>query len=457
MTKCGGAAGRTDSTRPNAAPALCRSFSRPGGRPSAYPVVVHRENHAFSRPGGWNRAHVSGQNVAVLRFAPRITGRLMTTAALLMTARSEGAKRQPLLLLIDSSPPSVAPRVRRTIITTLAKELASQGLMTRRGVAGGQARLRIEALLAEAKRLSREFREKQALAELAAAEAAYREAAAALRSVKPLIKILLMRAQLEADAGNDARARVSLRRALVLDPQLELDPVRFQPRLVKAVQGIRRLLARSRGQIRVSSRSDKLPVLLDGRPSGTTPLLAKLPAGEHFVVVSSRGRVVGQSFKVRRGRTASVSLDAVSGPPPDSELQQLARSLRLDWAARLDVVRAAPGAAVSPKLRLLLRLVAAKGARVHRVRSAPFALRRRRPALRGVASAARNLIRGMAPRPPVVRRQQRRPRQKVAEDESIVGKWWFWTAIGGAALAAGGVTAAVLLSGDDDVRLRLVR
>ena len=100
--------------------------------------------------------------------------------------------------------------------------------------------------------------------------------------------------------GQTDRSRAAFREALRHDPELTLDA-----RVVKAsvVELFNALKARLCGTLEVAA-ARALRVVIDGRPSGVTPLSVKLPIGAHLVEVKNEsGEVVHRRELVLRPDT----------------------------------------------------------------------------------------------------------------------------------------------------------
>jgi len=68
------------------------------------------------------------------------------------------------------------------------------------------------------------------------------------------------------------------------------------------------------GRLSIRSQPSGAAVLLDGQPRGTTPLdLADVPAGEHELVLESKGLRVRQGVTVAAGETADVAVPLTAG------------------------------------------------------------------------------------------------------------------------------------------------
>jgi hypothetical protein len=92
-------------------------------------------------------------------------------------------------------------------------------------------------------------------------------------------------------AGSDGEGRSALHRALVLRPDLRLDPQRYPPLFLRIVEEVRsRVLSGSRATASVASVPPGCEVLVDGVVRGRTPAEVKdLLAGRHYFRVSCAG------------------------------------------------------------------------------------------------------------------------------------------------------------------------
>lgn len=105
--------------------------------------------------------------------------------------------------------------------------------------------------------------------------------------------------------GNNADAKRSFAQAVVLGPEMELDPLRYPPRVQEAFSAIRdRIRAAPPATLRIQV-PDQMPVTIwvDGRKRGSAPLtISGLPPGRHFI------RAVGP-FALRGYKSVGLSPD----------------------------------------------------------------------------------------------------------------------------------------------------
>jgi hypothetical protein len=86
--------------------------------------------------------------------------------------------------------------------------------------------------------------------------------------------------------GDDPAAKRAFAQAVVLDPSLELDPLRYPPRIQKAFADIRnRIRSAAPATLKIQvPEGMSVSIWVDGRKRGTAPLtVAALPPGRHFV------------------------------------------------------------------------------------------------------------------------------------------------------------------------------
>jgi hypothetical protein len=105
--------------------------------------------------------------------------------------------------------------------------------------------------------------------------------------------------------GNNADAKQSFAQAVVLGPEMELDPLRYPPRVQEAFSTIRdRIRAAPPATLRIQV-PNQMPVTIwvDGRKRGLAPLtISDLPPGRHFI------RAVGP-FALRGYKSVGLSPD----------------------------------------------------------------------------------------------------------------------------------------------------
>lgn len=105
--------------------------------------------------------------------------------------------------------------------------------------------------------------------------------------------------------GNKSEAKMAFAQAVVLGPEMELDPLRYPPRVQEAFSTIRdRIRAAPPATLRIQV-PDRMPVTIwvDGRRRGSAPLtISDLPPGRHFI------RAVGP-FALRGYKSVGLSPD----------------------------------------------------------------------------------------------------------------------------------------------------
>jgi len=123
-----------------------------------------------------------------------------------------------------------------------------------------------------------------------------------------LLDAQITRAMIARSAGDDELARLSISRALAVDPTLELAEGEYPPRLVALLAVERsRLSARGEGKLEVSTKPQAAEVKINGVVKGQAPLSLTLPAGRYRILVeANRYSGVEREIEVRPGSTAEV-------------------------------------------------------------------------------------------------------------------------------------------------------
>lgn len=114
-----------------------------------------------------------------------------------------------------------------------------------------------------------------------------------------LIEAYLVLGLAYSGMGQDDEARRAFRRVVVLDPNRELDPISYPPRVIDLYNQERtQILAAKAGTLLVKAEmppsedgsSRAVRVTIDGRDEGVAPLnIASLPPGNHYVFADADG------------------------------------------------------------------------------------------------------------------------------------------------------------------------
>jgi hypothetical protein len=146
------------------------------------------------------------------------------------------------------------------------------------------------AFLVDAEQAAARFAPDEAAALVARAEAAALDddAAGEPDIATALADVVLRRASLAADAGDEGKALGELRLLRRLDPGRRLDPAVHRPRLIE-------LFARAEpteasAELRISSDPPGAVVWLDGRQLGSTPQAIAPAPGPHLLALVAPGR-----------------------------------------------------------------------------------------------------------------------------------------------------------------------
>ncbi len=123
-----------------------------------------------------------------------------------------------------------------------------------------------------------------------------------------LLDAHVTRAMIARSAGDDELARLSISRALAVDPNLELFQGEYPPRLIALLAAERaRLSARGVGELTVSTKPEAAKVRINGVPKGQAPLALTLPAGRYRLLIeANRYSSVEREIEVNPGGTAEV-------------------------------------------------------------------------------------------------------------------------------------------------------
>ena len=374
-------------------------------------------------PGSWR------YNAAVRR------ARLISL--LLLVAVPTQARGREKILLLDRSPLKMDRRIRQQVMDGLQTALESGGFLVQRRSPTTPDRAPIEELLTEAKSHSEQFHEQQALETLNRAERAFRAGFGRWVSVKPLIRVLLARARLGADLGNKAEVKRDLGRAVVLDPELTLDPGLFPPDLVRT---FRRIKQRTRHvSLTITTSPPGHPVWVDGKRRGQAPVLVKLPPGEHFVAAGWRGTTRGKVVPVGEQGVRVTLAAPQRARLSDHRLRNMGQEVGARWVVGLYLRKMGAGHQVR------VRAIVTRAVQVPRVyRAKPVERPRLTWAISQVAVQLQGGLRGgtVGGGPTPIRAPS------TTKEGSIFTSWWFWTAV--VAVVGGGTAAAVVLTRDSD-------
>src|SRR6185437_16230984 len=91
--------------------------------------------------------------------------------------------------------------------------------------------------------------------------------------------------------GKPDEARDALARVVVVEPDFQPPHSDYPPTLgLLAKEAASALHSKPQGSLTVTSQPAGLPVYVDGRPEGKSPVLLDLPRGDHRVEVAFPGR-----------------------------------------------------------------------------------------------------------------------------------------------------------------------
>jgi tetratricopeptide (TPR) repeat protein len=363
-----------------------------------------------------------------------------------------------------------------------------------------------ERLYAEGRERVKKQEFEEAVQVLAAAARRIEENLAALSDYGLVADVHLWQGIAHHRAGNEDEGRAALRRALVVRPDLQLDPQRYPPLFIRIVERERaQVRGGPRGSLRVSSVPASCEVLANGVLRGRTPLeLRDLPAGRHYVHVWCAGHEpLAAARDVPAGGVAAVDLrlTRVSFAGAADPLPPLFARLRQGLADRETAARAHEAAVRALADFAFVGYFAREGSgyalrsfllRAQDARMTPLSVARLDAELLGAADVAKRLARDVeqavrseasVARAPEGRRaaagtarevrsardlarveselqreelerlaREERERRygplgvdfgpKVLAEEPFYKRWWFWAIVGGA-VAAGAAGAVV--------------
>ena len=346
------------------------------------------------------------------------------------------------ILIRDVSSSAVPKERRKAVIDSLTQGLEGkkgwQVIAPPAGNDGSAIVAKIDGILAEAKRLSQQFKEKEALALLLKGDALFKAEFGPLVSVEPLRKLLIARAKLETDLNQPKKALATLLNISALDPEFKVDPGTFVPRLIKRYNRATKKRKRRRGAILVESDPESLPAWVDGKPYGNTPTSVVVVSGTHYVAVGHPSATVGQVTTVKDRKTALISLKVPTpNPTDDNSLREEGKANDANWIVTVNLTPRGVGWQIS------LRALRSNTIDVAWTKSSKTVTEEKQTwASAELAVALRDKI-----APPKNERiaQNGRKKKTQKEEKSIVKKWWFWTIIG-TAVVGGAVAATVVLT-----------
>ncbi len=311
-----------------------------------------------------------------------------------------------------------------------------------------------------------------ALPVLAEAVASLRAGLAVSPDPRSLQDALVLTGLCELASGNESRARTALTSSLVLDPDWQLDPVRYPPSVLSLYDDVRaEVTGRRPARLTVTtSATEPATIFVDGRLIGPAPQSdISLPPGEHEVLLrgesgdNARSRITLDSGEVRQ-----TQLDP--GPPTlgdagadDSSRSRHTREIYQALGAYLDEATVLL-AGVSADGKVMLQLYSPRAGTF----SKPLTADAGEDPVETLVDLAAGLSGYLEPNGTIA--SNRVSAQVVAldvnhnptllhllfatpEEEFVEASrrppWWLWAGIGGVAVAAGGVTA-VLLSPDPE-------
>lgn len=291
-------------------------------------------------------------------------------------------------------------------------------------------------------------------------------------SSRDLQDALLTLGLAQVGLGEEGPARVTFRRAAVLDPERQLDTVRYSPDVVDLYETVRKdALASAPGILDVTASADAT-VFVDGKSLGAAPQKGvQLVPGEHFLLVrSAEGASYFQSVTLRSGETrpidalleqGGIGVAATDGPGRVRQTRDLYRAigthtgntlvllagqlpdgqvgLQLYSPASGSFSRPVTGEAGGDPVGALLDLVptvagyVGDNGDIRADRVSPNAL--------GLDVGTNSLLATML----------YNPTQPTADggDERRGPPWYLWAGLGAAVAGGGAAVAAVVLTGDE--------
>ncbi len=265
------------------------------------------------------------------------------------------------------------------------------------------------------------FRHDEALALLERALAEAADTGAAGLTPSELSDLLIYRALVHEQRGDQPRAWDDFLGAAVVDPSRRLDPVRFSPRIVESFARATQKVTAEPTEALVIDAPAACGVFIDGR-SETPGQPIPLRRGEHYLRADCAGMLPwAERITIDGARTVRPAL-VTERPPADRELVADARTR---GARTLIAVTASAGAGPAT---VLLRLI--DGATGKERARAVMRLDRGRGT--AVAAAAERMIDDVV-----------RPAAEAGPSEPWYRSWQAWTWVGGGVVA--GALAGFLL------------
>lgn len=167
----------------------------------------------------------------------------------------------------------------------------SSGADARRMVADAEARLTAGKLAYE------NLEADQAIEQLQLACERFETGYAAVQTPDKMVEAHVFLASVLLQTGSAEKAKPHYRTALFLDPKLDLDPNRFAPEDIEALESARReIIQEETGSADITSAPVSARVYIDGVYRGTTPVkVTDLPRGNHYLLVERDGyeRIAG--------------------------------------------------------------------------------------------------------------------------------------------------------------------
>jgi len=347
------------------------------------------------------------------------------------------------VLLIDRSPRSVDPAMRRQVMTGLQNALESiNHPVTVHHPPRPESSASIQALLDRARQASEQFQEQEALRLLNSAERAFTSGFGARPGIALLIRILLTRARLHADLGHRPETERDLNRAVVLNPELTLDPGVHPPGLIQLFKQLKPAVTSHTGTLNLITTPPGIPLWVDGRPRGTAQLQLALPAGQHFVAAGQRGAMTGRGITITAGQTLPIHLEMRRPTLTDQRLRNLGLQADATWVVVLKLVPR------TTNHQIRLRVLASRVTDLPRTLQSPVVQTDHLTwATSQVAVQLQGLLQGATPGPVAI------GSSTADGGGSVLKSWWFWTLV--VAVVGGGTATAIVLTRDSDPGVRV--
>ncbi|MFH1810146.1 MAG: PEGA domain-containing protein [Pseudomonadota bacterium] len=384
------------------------------------------------------------------------------------TALSEGQKRRVLasLAYIDPSlPPQRVAEMEHVLKQAMLGRPDVDVLDLRRALepnSGADARRLVadaEARLAAGKSAYENLEADQAVEQLTQACERFETGYAAVQTPDKMVEAHVFLASVLLQTGSLDKARIHYRTALYLDPKLDLDPNRFAPEDIEALEIVRReIIQEETGSADITSAPVSARVYIDGVYRGTTPVkVTDLPRGYHYLLVERDGyeRIAGvveitprrsQNFEqnlIALRRFADLQRSLASVNPDANDLGGTVETLRNVLPGDGFVLLTARMRADGVGLDARVHYVDFESG--HRLRHSdgqlPLNATRAVPALRALVDDAMDLSKGVEDAP-------RQPLTLVVEDtgEPIEIPWMPILAGAGGVVVVGAVAAGVVFA-----------